>query len=50
LHSLHLTLKYIEKEEEVKQKLLEGLTTEDRDRMLKTVEEAIAIAEASQYT
>ncbi|MCG2865561.1 MAG: hypothetical protein L7H04_06800 [Vulcanisaeta sp.] len=49
LHSLHLTLKYIEKEEEVKQKLLEGLTTEDRDRMLKTVEKAIAIAEASQY-
>jgi hypothetical protein len=49
LHSLHLTLKNIDEEEEVKQRFLEGLTTKDRDLILESVEEAIAIAEASQY-
>jgi len=55
LHSLHLTLKNIdEEEEEIKQRFLEGLTAEDRDFMLKSVregiksvEEEIALAEAS---
>ncbi|MFP3320037.1 MAG: PD-(D/E)XK nuclease family protein [Acidilobus sp.] len=55
LHSLHLTLKNIdEEEEEIKQRFLEGLTAEDRDFVLKsvwkgikTVEEEIALAEAS---